>query len=285
MLYKNIIAVIILILIYLNSNKNLMIKRLFLALCVISLASCDPSDDGDSGRTNNDFQYFPLTVSNSWDYDVSTGTNTSSETLTVATVTGSEYTLTSNPSTPTGFMSQILTGGDLKAESGKLIGNGVIGLNLQGLNNFNVPITNGVLYDQNASANSELFSTQGTNTQTIQTYDLDFNYVVKTVQQSSISQMMVNGTTYQDVIHSQLIVNLSILTEITIAGFTQQVPVLEPQDAIVVDNYWAKDIGLIRSDYELNYTLEDFSALGISLPVPQSANIESEQTLTGHTVN
>ncbi len=262
-----------------------MIRKLLLAVCAISLISCDPNDDGDSGRTNNDFQYFPLTINNSWDYDVTTGTNTSSETLTVATVTGSNYTLSSNPATPVGFMSQILTGGDLKAESGKLIGNGVIGFDLQGLNNFNVPITNGVLYDQNASNNEELFSVQGEITQMVSTYDLDFNYTVRTKQLNSISQLTVNGTSYQDIIHSQLIVNLSITTEFTIAGFTQDVPLLEPADVIVVDNYWSKDVGLIRSDYELNYSLEDFSSLGVTLPVPQSANIQSEQTLTAHTIN
>lgn len=261
-----------------------MIKKILLAICVVSLVSCDPSDDGDSGRTNNDFQYFPLTVNNSWDYDVTTGANSSSETLTVATVTGTEYTLSSNPATPVGFMSQILTGGELKAESGKLIGNGVIRFDLQGLNNFNVPITNGVLYDQNATSNEELFSVEGNNTQTVQTYDLDFNYTVKTKQLSPLSQMTVNGVTYQDIIHSQLIVNLSITTEFTIAGFTQDVPILQPADAIVVDNYWSKDVGLIKSDYELNYSLEDFSSLGVSLPVPQSANIQSEQTLTGYTI-
>jgi hypothetical protein len=66
--------------------------------------------------------------------------------------------------------------------------------------------------------------------------------------------------------------------------FTQQVPLLTPQDVIVIDNYWAKDIGLIKSENQLDYMLEDFSSLGV-LPVPQSAQILTVQSLTGFTLN
>jgi hypothetical protein len=97
--------------------------------------------------------------------------------------------------------------------------------------------------------------------------------------------MSVNGTAYTDVIHSQLLITASITTDITIVGFTQEIPLLAPQEVIVIDNYWAKDIGLIKSDSQLDYSLEDFSALGVTLPVPQSASILTEQDLTAYTIN
>jgi hypothetical protein len=263
-----------------------MFKKTILAFCLISLVSCDPDDDnGGSNGNNTDFSYFPLSVANNWDYDVVTGTDTSSESLTVASVTGNSYTLTANPATPVGFMTRILSGGALIAESGKLIGNGTIDFGLQGLNNFNVTITNGTLYDQNASAGTELYSTTGSTTQTIQRFDLDINYEVTTVQQAEVAQMTVEGMSYTEVIHSQLIINASITTDVSIAGFTQQIPLLAPQDVIVIDNYWAKDIGLIKSENQLDYMLEDFSSLGVTLPVPQSAQILTVQSLTGYTVN
>jgi hypothetical protein len=263
-----------------------MFKKTILAFCLISLVSCDPDDDnGNSSSTNTDFSYFPLAVANNWDYDVVTGTDTSSESLTVASVTGNSYTLTANPTTPVGFMTRILSGGALEAVSGKLIGNGTIDFGLQGLNNFNVTITNGTLYDQNASADTELYSTTGSTTQTVQSFDLDINYEVTTVQQAEVAQMTVEGISYTEVIHSQLIINASITTDVSIAGFTQQVPLLAPQDVIVIDNYWAKDIGLIKSENQLDYMLEDFSSLGVTLPVPQSAQILTVQNLTGYTVN
>lgn len=261
-----------------------MFKKIILTFCLISLVSCDPGDE-NSGSSNTDFSYFPLVVSNNWDYDVVTGTDTSSESLSVASVSGNEYSLTANPTMPVGFMTRILSGGVLKAESGKLIGNGTIDFGIQGLNNFNVTITNGTLYDQNASADEVLYRTNGSTTQTVQTYDLDINYEVTTVQQAAIAQMTVEGMSYTEVIHSQLIINASITTDISIAGFTQQVPLLTPQDVIVIDNYWAKDIGLIKSENQLDYTLQDFSSFGLALPVPQSAQILTVQSLTGFTLN
>jgi len=70
--------------------------------------------------------------------------------------------------------------------------------------------------------------------------------------------MTVEGMSYTEVIHSQLIINASITTDLSIAGFTQQVPLLQSQDVVVIDNYWAKDIGLIKSENQLDYMLEDF---------------------------
>ena len=55
--------------------------------------------------------------------------------------------------------------------------------------------------------------------------------------------------------------------------------ILPSQDVIVVDNYWAKDIGLIRSNSDFNYELSDFSGLGVDLPLPQEADILTTQNL------
>jgi hypothetical protein len=260
-----------------------MIKKILFAICLISIVSCDSSDD-EGSVSNNDFKYLPLTVNNSWDYEITTGTDTSTETLSVDSVSGQEYTCTSNPTAAVGFMTRILTSGNLKAESGKLIGNGTVDFGIQGLDNFNVTITDGTLYDQNANARTVLYSTNGSTTQTVQGFDLDINYEAKTIQQASVSQMTVEGVTYTDVIHSQLIINATITTDITIV-VTQQVPLLNSQDIIVIDNYWSKDIGLIKSNNQIDYTLEDFSSFGIALPVPQSASILTEQNLTSFTVN
>lgn len=260
-----------------------MLNKILYALCLVAFIACDSSDD-DANASNTDFNYFPLSVTNTWDFEIATGTDVSNESLTVDTVTGTEFTLIANPTAPTGFMTRILSGGALKAENGKLIGNGNIDFGLQGLSNFNVAIVNGTLYDQNANVNAELFSTTGTTSQTVDVYDLDITYEVRTVQQADVAQMVVEGITYSDIIHSQLIINATITTDVTIASFTQQVPLLDPQDVIVIDNYWSKDIGLIKSDNQLDYELEDFSSFGLTLPVPQSASILTTQNLTTYTV-
>ena len=123
-----------------------MLNKILYALCLVAFIACDSSDD-DANASNTDFNYFPLSVTNTWDFEIATSTDVSNESLTVDTVTGTEFTLIANPTAPTGFMTRILSGGALKAENGKLIGNGNIDFGLQGLSNFNVAIVNGTLYD------------------------------------------------------------------------------------------------------------------------------------------
>lgn len=260
-----------------------MIKKILFSIFLISLISCDSSDDEGPG-TNTNFNYLPLTINNNWEYEITNGIDTSTETLSVSSVSGNEYSCSSNPSAAVGFMTNVLTGGTLKVESGSLIASGTIDFSLQVLDNFSVTITDGTLYDQNKNPNTELYTTSGTTSQTIQGYEIDVNYEASTKQLANIAQMTVEGVTYTDVIHSQLIINAAITTEITVV-IPQQIPLMTSQDIIVLDNYWAKDTGLIKSDSQLDYMLQDLSSFNLSLPIPQSASILTEQNLISFTVN
>lgn len=260
-----------------------MIKKVTLVIIAcITIIACTSSDDGGSNTNNS---YLALAINNSWDYDVATGMNTLNDNLEVTAVSGSSYTLSSNPAVPAGIMTGVLSSGELTATNGQLIGNGTIGFDFQGVADFSINIVDGILYDQNASNNSELYRTSGVFTETIDTYDLDVNYTVTTVQLANVASMTVPAGTFTDVLHSQLIINVSIGTEVSIGPITQTINLLQPQNVIVVDNYWAQDIGLIKSDNQLDYTLEDFSAIGVNLPVPQSASVLTTQDLTAYTVN
>lgn len=257
-----------------------MFKNLLFACLVITVISCDSDDDV---TTNDDFKYLPLTVNNTWDYNVALDNNApTSENLTVASVNGNEYTLSTNTVLPAGIMTGILSSGTLKAESGKLIGNGVIDFGFNGLTNFDVIYNDAVFYDQNAANGTVMFRNSDSSTQPLvgTQLNLNINYEVRTVQRAKMDQMVVNGVSYNDVIHSQLIINASISTTIIL-----NVPLLLPQDIIVVDNYWAKDVGLIKSENQLDYTAEDLSALGAAATLPQSDSSLTVQTLVNYTVN
>ncbi|ARN71044.1 chorismate synthase [Nonlabens tegetincola] len=245
------------------------------------IASC--SSDDESPRT--DFDYFPSSLNSSWNYDVTTDGVVSQDVLTISNETGSSFTLQSNPDPANGLMSTILTSGTLTKESGRLLGSGNLNLSFQGLNDFDISINNAPLYDQNAGANQELFSTTGMTTQPVQGYDLNIVYTARTVQQSDVTSLQVNGSNYSDVLYSQLIVNATITSDVQVAGFTTTVPVMNAQDVIVIDNYWVENVGLIKSDVVFTYQLEDFSSLGVNLPIPSTDRIESNQELTAYTIN
>ena len=45
-------------------------------------------------------------------------------------------------------------------------------------------------------------------------------------------------------------------------------------------NYYASDIGFVYSDVVFQYELEDLSQFNIELPIPESATINSTQSIT-----
>lgn len=258
-------------------------KKIFLSiLALVSIIACT-SEDADVSDTN--FNYLPSTLGTTWQYDVSTGTNVNQDQLEVTSENGNSFELSATPAISNGFMTGILSSGTLTRADGQLTINGVLGFNFPGVGDYTIDLTDAVVYDQNASSGSTIYETSGTFSQTIQGLNLDINYTVNSIQKSDVASVTVPLGTYENVINSELIINLSITTEITILGIPQTITLLVPQDVIVVDNFWAREIGLIKSDNQLEYELADFSGLGINLPLPQSANILTVQECTSAIIN
>lgn len=261
------------------------IKNLFFLIIIASLAiSCGGDDDGNSNPDTN-FDYFPLTLNNSWDYDIATGTTVLNDNLEVTAVNSSSYEVTATPVPANGIMSNFLSSGELSQGNGQLLISGNLGFDFQGLSGFDIIVNDAPIYDQNASANQEIYTTSGTFTETVNNIDLDINYTARNIQLADEASITVPAGTFNDVIHSRLIIELSISTEVTVVGITQTIQLLNPsvQDVITIDNYWAQDVGLIKSDNQLEYNLG--SIPGVNLPIPQSADVLTTQELTAYTVN
>ncbi len=259
------------------------ISTYFKVLCAALLITACSNDD--AAVTNTTDSYLPLKVNNSWNYDITTGTMTGADVLTVDAVVGTKYTCASNPTPGNGVMTNFLTSGDLEERDGKIILNGFFSLTELGFGDLNIDISNGTLNDQNATNGTETFTLSGTTNETIDNIPIIINYTARNVQRADIPTLSVNGVSYIGVEHSQFIINATILAPFTIAGISQNIPVMRAQDVIVIDNYWAKDVGLVKSENLLSYNLEDFSAFGIVLPIPQSATFTSTQELTSYSLN
>ncbi len=264
---------------------QLLLKRagiLFLMVAALLFTGCD-SDD--SGGTQTDFQYLPLSVNNTWDYNVTTEGSTLNDRLEVVSASANSFQLEATPTVPNAIMTNVLSNGALTTSNGKLMGTGALDFNFLGLENLNINVQNAALYDQNAAVNTTLFTTMGSSTQSLQGFNLEIEYTATTIQQEDVASMAVNGMTYNDVIHSQLIINAKIGSPLTVSGFTTVVSVMPAQDVFIVDNYWAKDVGLIKSDSQFSYQLADLSAFQIPLPFPENNEVLTVQTLTSFSVN
>lgn len=246
------------------------------------VTSCEGDDAANAG-TN--FQYFPLTVANSWDYDVTTASTIVTDVLVVSSSSGASFELDSTPVVANALMTGVLSNGTLTGTGGKLLGTGSLDFSFQGIDDLNVDVENAALYDQNATPNQVLFTTNGSSTQSLQGIDINITYTATTIQKAAVANMMVEGASYNDVIHSQLIINATIGSPITVAGFTTNVSIMESQDVFIVDNYWAKDIGLIKSNSQFSYQLVDLTGLPVTLPIPANSSVLTVQTLTNYNIN
>lgn len=254
-------------------------KCLFYFLITFAIISCSDDDNVDSEESISN--HFPLTVGNSWTYNNKTtyqdGTSTTAEeTLTVESTFEEQgvtyYNLESDASSinEEGFFTGILTTGNLIMADNQLIYNGELTVDVSNfgldLENLSIPLNNIIIFD--AEANSGDLLTEADN---VISQSIDFQenlvpftivYSLHTVQNDFLNSYTVNEEEFQDVLSAGIVVNLEIMVGETPFIFT----ILESQDAIQINNYYADNVGLIKSETSINYDFEE-------LPFPNIPSI------------
>ena len=248
-------------------------RLFFLLILVTTLVSCS-SDDSSNDTEEVVSNHFPLTVGNSWTYNNETtyqdGASTNSqETLTVESTSEEQgvtyYKLESDASiNEKGFFTGILTAGSLIMADNQLIYNGELSVDLSGfgldLDNLSIPLNNIIVFDAEANSGENLTQindviTRNVNLPQVGTVPFTIEYNLRTVQNEFLNSYTVNEEEFQDVLSAGIIVNLEI--SVSLSGF--QIPILQSQDAIQMTNYYADNVGLIKSETSINYDFEELN--------------------------
>ncbi|HET8886631.1 MAG TPA: hypothetical protein VFM70_09805 [Salinimicrobium sp.] len=259
------------------------IKLTSLLLMLLVISACSSEDDGP-GDTSSDSNYFPLSMDNYWNYDnrsqeVGMEEMQSEDSLYVAEESNNSYTLDAEQPVE-GLTTSLFANGNMKKNGSQLLYTGSFDFMIEGFESFSIPLQNVVVYDASANAGSELYSVSNTLTETVNSIPFEIEYTVSTTDEGDLASFDVNGVTYEDVISSKFILTLRITTSIEVFGDPIEIPILETQDISVGQNFYAADVGMIQSDVVFSYELEDLSQYPISLPVAQSATVNSSQELT-----
>ena len=262
-------------------------KYLFLFLVSFAIISCSDEDNDDAEETISN--HFPLTVGNSWTYNNETtyqdGASTKSqETLTVESTSEEQgvtyYNLESDASiNEEGFFTGILTTGSLIMADNQLLYNGELSVDVSNfgldLENLTIPLENIIVFDAEANSGDLLTEADDVITRNISlpqvgTVPFSVEYNLRTVQNNFLSSTTVNEEEFQDIITAGIIVNLEISVGQAPLTFT----ILESQDAIQMTNYYANNIGLIKSETFINYDFEE-----LNLPnIPSIPDFSIEET-------
>lgn len=278
--------------------------RILSILCIgiLFFASC--SSDDDNGQTNNEplaGNYFPSAATNIWTYEVDNTNdnnpefNFTDETdfVVIETSTGNSFTLkVNNGGAPNGIMNGFLSNGTLLRGDSTLSYSGNLELpeEFDDFTDETIMLQNFKLYDLNASNNELLDEITNSVVE-----DLDLNgtivpltieYGVSSEKISLMNSMSVSGTSYSNVIHSRFKLNMNLFVSVDILGGNNPTDysIIENQDILVIDSYFAEDIGLIKAQAVYSYQLEQqfidlLALIPNEIDIPESANVVNVQDL------
>ena len=241
----------------------------FALFSTLFFASCSSDDDGDNNEdepiTGN---YFPSTVNDLWTFDVDNTSTTHPEInfadetdfLKVATSAGNSFTLeVNNGGLANGTMNDILSVGTLSIGESTLNYSGELELpdEFSGFSDETIALQNVLLYDLNASNNSIMTQVSNTIMEDIvlneDTVPLSIEYTLTTSKINSVNSLTVNGESYDNVIKTELVLAVEIYATVPVFG---NMAIIDNQEVLVIENYFAEDYGLIKSEAVQSYEMD-----------------------------
>ncbi|UMY65050.1 MULTISPECIES: hypothetical protein [unclassified Flavobacterium] len=251
-------------------------KTSFSLLCAFALVFCACSPDDDSSNNNGSSVYLPLTDANYWTYDV-TGSlegTTGRDSLYVANdtiINAQTYKKMKSRSPRFGFFSGLFHQAAVRKSGSKLVATGTNNFSFAGQVPIGFTLSDFVIFDADASQNTTLDSDSGTTTQTFDNIPLTINYTITSKAGAHYpSWTASDGTVYQDVTTSTYVVSMKVTA--TFEGVPFPITVADTQDVLNSTLYYAAGVGVVTANTAIQYQLQDFSALGVSLPIPQSSS-------------
>ena len=272
-------------------------KKILFAILSLSLVSCAveglESSIGDNSNNSNTSTTFidalPLNNGNYWTYDVEGLTNTRDSLYifgdeTVGTHTYKKFRNRNNIAT--GFYCSSLNNNNVRKEAGKLLLTGNLSV-LQGITlptGVDLSVTDFVIFKESATNGEILSEKTGTFQQTISNFPVTIEYRLRAIGgENYASFTSPNNDVYPDVKSTKIVVSLKITTTQTIAGFPITLTILPQQDVVVSTQYLSKNIGIVYTKTNTNFTLDATIAAQIGLPVSNSQ--EQEEFLDTYNVN
>ncbi len=262
------------------------------------ITTTDTNTDTDTDTDEPEpVDFFPTTLDSEWNYDVTNTNNDTNETtdstdrLFISSENGNAFMFGVNDdNVANGSKNGILVDADMNKTETTLSTTGELELPIPGLS-FIIPYDNALLYNLGAGNNSTLSSFSGTIEETVQDFPLLVTYTLNTTQIGQLNAINLNGDDYNDVVKSNMTLNISVSTSIEIVpGFPIELPILDAQDVLSIDSYYAKEIGLVRSEAEINFmlnaqTLATLEQAGVDLGgIPASSSTTNIQELTTYII-
>jgi hypothetical protein len=157
------------------------IKFLLSFVLFFLLFSC--SSDSNSGlNVSSPTNYFPLAAKNYWKFRVLTNAVSQTDSLYISndsTVNAKVYKLFKTKNLPVGFFSNSLNKNGLRIDGSKLLLTGLISIDFGVGLPINLSVKDYTIFQEDASNNDQLAIVSGSINETVKTYPLVIDYILK----------------------------------------------------------------------------------------------------------
>lgn len=265
-------------------------KSLIAIMITTFIVSCS-SDDSSAivGNNTSSGEYLPLTTNNYWVYDVQNDLGGSRDSIFISgdlQVNNTTYKKFSSQQMPSGFFSGTINNNGVRKDGDQLTMTGAAMITFFEDLPLSINLQDFVIMKENAASGVALSTETGVLPYQFEEYNFNFNYTLTSTSQGSLATYTApNGTIYNDVKAVQVKLIVMVNTLIDIGGFSVPVTIMPSQDVVVSTRYYAKNIGVVSSETDIQYELSDFSSFGITLPLPESFSTHEEEVLVNHEAN
>ena len=250
-------------------NKNLF---LFLAVSLFAV-SCSSDDDSTPDTVAVGTGYAPLTTGSYWVYSVSGSTQSGSDSLYIAhdtLINAKTYKKFKTKDAPFGFYSSALNNNGVRKDGDKLLVTGSTTVSLSEAVPFSIGVTDLVIFKESAQNDEQLGNVAGTITQNYNGLPIIIDYTLITTAKPDVASLTVNNQSYTNVktVQTEIFVKLST----TLGGVT--VPVVNNQKIVTSTQYFAEDIGVVKTVTDFSYTISQLLATNFNIPVSSQQHQE-----------
>lgn len=267
-------------------KKIILLTFLSTASLFVSCSSEDESGNGGANFT------IPLNNNNYWTYDVnSEGTLTRDSLYISGDVVFNSKTykkFQTRDDMATGFYSSSLRNNGVRKVDSKLLLSGDLSL-ASGQNlpiNLDLSLDDFVIFNSNASNNQALNSSPKTGIiqETFNGFPLTISYSLQSYGGESFTTFTSpNGDSFPNVKSTKIKLNVSVVSEQTVGGFTIPITVLAPQDLIVSTIYTAEGIGVVYVNTDTTYSIN--STVATQFGIDPSGTQNQKEYLDIYVVN
>ena len=268
----------------------------FVAVLVVVFSSCSSDDSASTDKNPVDnsgvTSYFPLKSNNYWTYKTE---NVSVNPIAIgrdsiyvgndSIINSITYKRMKTKSLPTGFFCGALRNNGLRVDGKMVKLSGDVSVNIGVSLPVAFSVTDFVIFKENATTLEKLATVSGTviNETALPGYPLTVSYTLSAKEDGSLPTLTSDGKEYSDIKKVKLILNLKVTAQV--GEFSINVLSSDNQDVLVSNQYYAKNQGLVKSETNINYSLNPLIGELTTVDFPLSSSQTTNDYLLTKLIN